>query len=269
MTEAKSWQASSPGWTSAREKRWRINWKKPLAAWKTATRPWKPSSASAAHDLQEPLRKIIGFSDLLEKGFREELGSRGQDLLARIRSATQRMQHLIDNLLAFSRLSERPVKLSKVDLNHVLDTVVGELDAVIRQTNANLQVDNLPTIQSDPLLMEHVFQNLISNALKFRRSDVAPHVRIYQEPPNSDHADGVRIAVEDNDIGFEMEYADRIFRPFQRLHGRSAYEGSGLGLSICKKIVEQQGGRISARSQPGVGSVFFKDLPNPAANSLL
>jgi light-regulated signal transduction histidine kinase (bacteriophytochrome) len=219
-------------------------------------------SFSAAHDLKDPLTKIIAFSHMLENEHRETLGSSGQDLLTRIRNAAQRMRHLIDKLLEYSRFSYRPVVLSPVDLNQVLNNVVSEMESVIGGIGAQIQMEDLPTIQADALLMEHVFQNLIGNALKFRRSDIPIQVRIYQETPHPEHQNWVRIVVEDNGIGFNMEHANSIFQPFLRLHGLNAYEGSGLGLAISKQIIEQHGGKITASSQPGKGSVFFLDLPN-------
>jgi light-regulated signal transduction histidine kinase (bacteriophytochrome) len=213
---------------------------------------------SASHDLQEPLRKIIGFSNLLERSFAGELSDQGRDLIERMRNASQRMEKMIDSLLEFSRVSARPPALKRVALDDVLQNVLQDLEIRIQRTGGQVEVERLPAVQADPALMEHLFLNLIANALKFHRPDAPPQVRIYPVDSGSAQAS---IAVEDNGIGIEPEHAERIFMPFQRLHGKNAYEGSGLGLAISKMIVDQHGGQIRVQSQPGQGSTFLVDLP--------
>lgn len=210
-----------------------------------------------SHDLQEPLRKIQTFGDRLMVRNGEALDETGRDFVERIQSAAERSRLLIDDLLMFSRLSAAEKVFERVDLNSVVKGVVSDLEVLIEQVAGRVEVGALPVIDAHPTQMRQLLQNLIGNALKFRRSDVAPVVDISAEVK----AGQAHVSIADNGIGFDEKYAERIFQVFKRLVGREEYEGSGIGLSVCRKIVEWHGGSISATSTPGVGSVFLVSLP--------
>jgi PAS domain S-box-containing protein len=211
----------------------------------------------ASHDLQEPLRKVQAFGDRLNRKFGDQLGPDGRDYLGRMQQAAGRMQVLINDLLTFSRVTTRGEPFRPTDLQVVVRQVVEDLETRIEQSGASVELNELPTLEADPLQMRQLFQNLIGNALKFRRPEVAPHVRVWSRPLG--HA--FEIAVEDNGIGFDEKYLDRIFTIFQRLHGRGEYEGTGVGLAVCRRIVERHGGTLTARSAPGQGATFLITLP--------
>jgi PAS domain S-box-containing protein len=213
----------------------------------------------ASHDLQEPLRKIQTFSERLRTTYAEVLGTEGRDYLERMNNAAARMRKLIDDLLSYSRISSRAQPFTRVKLEEIAREALGDLESTIKQTGATVTVGELPVIDADPPQMRQLLQNLVSNALKFRRADVAPVVSIQ----GSIDSEGRRceVRVEDNGIGFDEKYLGRLFNLFQRLHGRSQYEGTGIGLAICRKIAERHGGSIRARSTPGQGSTFIVTLP--------
>jgi PAS domain S-box-containing protein len=211
----------------------------------------------ASHDLQEPLRKVQAFGDRLNRKFADQLGPDGRDYLARMQQAAGRMQVLINDLLTFSRVTTRGEPFRPTDLQVVVRQVVEDLETRIEQSGASVELGELPILEADPLQMRQLFQNLIGNALKFRRPEVAPHVRVW----SSQLAHAFEIAVEDNGIGFDEKYLDRIFTIFQRLHGRGEYEGTGVGLAVCRRIVERHGGALTARSAPGEGATFLITLP--------
>jgi len=224
----------------------------------------------ASHDLQEPLRKITSFGERIDKKYGEALGSDGRLYLERMRDAAARMSVLITNLLAFSRLTRRSDALAPTDLNQVVQNALNDLEVKIAETGARLTVAPLPTLQAVPGQMQQLFQNLLANALKFTKPGVPPAIRLSAEPLTPAEREAhrldltrqyVKITLRDNGIGFEPEYAERIFVIFQRLHGRADYEGTGIGLAICKKIVENHGGILWAESQPGQGAAFFVVLP--------
>jgi PAS domain S-box-containing protein len=224
----------------------------------------------AAHDLQEPLRKIQAFGDRLKSKCEEALGDQGRDYLERMQSAAARMQNLIDDLLAFSRVTTKRKPFQPVDLGQVVKEVISDLEGRIQQTCGQVEVAAMPTVDADLLQMRQLFQNLMSNGLKFRRTEEPPVVKIeakilgeMDRPFNGFGHDCplCQITVQDNGIGFEEKYLDRIFEVFQRLHGRQEYEGTGMGLAICRKIAERHGGTITARSQPGTGATFIVTLP--------
>lgn len=222
----------------------------------------------ASHDLQEPLRKIQAFGNRLQDKYRDVLSEQGRDYIERMQSAAHRMQTLIDDLLIFSRLTTRAQPLVPVVLAEVIAEVLSDLEVLIQQTGGYVEVSELLTISADPLQMRQLFQNLIGNALKFRQANEPPYVKIYShiiEQPQS-IADSVstalcQITVEDNGIGFDSKYLDRIFQVFQRLHNRQEYEGTGMGLAICRKIVERHRGTLTAESQLGQGAKFIITLP--------
>lgn len=223
----------------------------------------------ASHDLQEPLRKIQAFGDLLNKEYGALLPDTGQQYLQRMQNAAGRMQTLINDLLAFSRITTKAQPFIPVDLNQVVHGVLLDLEIHIQEVRGQVDVEHLPRIDADPLQMRQLLQNLISNALKFCQPDLPPVIKINAEILNQAIATGdnvetakvCQISVEDNGIGFEEKYLDRIFTVFQRLHYRNEYEGTGVGLAICRKIAERHGGSITAKSKPGSGSTFIVILP--------
>jgi signal transduction histidine kinase len=218
----------------------------------------------ASHDLQEPLRKVKTFGDRIVAKYADKLDDKGRDYFNRMQSATNRMQNLIDGLLTFSRVTTKANPFEAVDLNTLTTDVIGDLETRVEQTGGRIEVDDLTTVEADPLQMRQLMQNLIGNALKFSRENEPPVVKVHGEMlHDSEDGDGevYQITVEDNGIGFEEEYSDRIFGVFQRLHGRQEYEGTGIGLSICKRIVERHEGSIIAKSAPGQGASFIVTLP--------
>ena len=218
-------------------------------------------AAVASHDLQEPLRKIRNFGGLLERKFADKIGEEGADYLSRIRNAVGRMQSLIDALLSYSHVTRSRLPFETVSLGGIVHEVVSDLDVLIESKGARLHVEELPTIEADPIQMRQLFQNLISNSLKFAPDHEPSRVRIHSEVLKQPKAGCVRIFVEDNGIGFDEKYAERIFYPFERLHSRAAYEGAGMGLAICRKIVERHGGVIEAKGLPGKGATLLITLP--------
>ncbi len=213
----------------------------------------------ASHDLQEPLRKVTAFGNMLKQEYGGSLGDHGGDYLERILNSNKRMQSLLSALLEYSRLSTRTASFEEVALTKVIKEVLSDLEVRIQQTGGEVHVGELPLIQADPTQMRQLFQNLIGNALKFHKQDEKPFVKVSCIPENNGFA---QIVVEDNGIGFEEQYLEKIFAPFQRLHGKSSlYEGTGMGLAICKKIIERHGGSIIAQSEPDKGSVFTVRLP--------
>ncbi len=217
----------------------------------------------ASHDLQEPLRKVRAFGDRLEVKCAAALNEQGRDYLQRMQNAAARMQDLISDLLTFSRITTRGQPFVPVDLAQVAQEVASDLETRIEQVQGRVSVGSLPTLDADPLQMRQLLQNLIGNALKFHREGVPPVVAVRAEvTPGASPAEATcRLVIEDNGAGFDMEQADRIFGMFQRLHGRGEYEGSGVGLAICRKIAERHGGAIEAQSTPGRGSTFTVTLP--------
>lgn len=217
----------------------------------------------ASHDLQEPLRKIQAFGNLLEDEYGPILGEEGQTYLDRMRNAASRMQGLINDLLTFSRVTTKALPFSPVDLNLIAREVVIDLETLVQATHGKVTIEPLPTIEADPLQMRQMLQNLLSNALKFHKPGVPPVVNISAQA-QVDAQTGEElylIAVKDNGIGFDEKYLDRIFTVFQRLHGRGEYEGTGIGLAVVRKIVARHGGTITARSSVGEGSTFLATLP--------
>lgn len=224
----------------------------------------------ASHDLQEPLRKIEAFGDRLQRKCSSELSEEAALSLDRIRSSARRMRDLIEDLLTYSRVTSKAQPFEMCDLRSVVNEVISDLHVQIKETGGDVQVDDLPVLQADATQMRQLLQNLIGNALKFHRKDTAPMVavsaRVVSGSPQGRTAsprlgEMCELTVSDNGIGFEMKYADRIFGIFQRLHGRSEYEGTGIGLATCRKIAERHGGKISVASEPGKGTTFTVTLP--------
>jgi signal transduction histidine kinase len=219
----------------------------------------------ASHDLQEPLRKILMFSDRLFQKYQHVL----QDdvrLINRIQSSAERMQALIIDILAFSRLSIDKTNFVKSDLRNIVQEILTEMDDEVVSKKATVRIDNLPVLPVNPRLMRMLFHNLISNALKYCRKDLPPQIRIFSENSfvvNNRDKKYCRIFVEDNGIGFDQKYSEEIFGMFKRLHHDSEFSGTGIGLALCKKIVEQHNGFIAAQSQLNNGSKFIVSLPIP------
>jgi len=214
---------------------------------------------SATHDLQEPLLKMIFYSDFLEKEVAPQLDAKGREYLQKICAGAYRMLHIMEQLRELSRIGMAEKPFEKINLESVLHEVVSDLDMRISEAGARVEMSSLPLIEGDKTQMRQLFQNLISNALKFRRpGGVTPRVVIEGRSAGQGMAE---ILVEDNGIGFDEKYLDRIFKPFQRLHGANEYEGSGIGLAICQKIVLRHKGGITAKSAPGKGTVFIISLP--------
>ncbi len=214
----------------------------------------------ASHDLQEPLRKIDAFSESLRRHLGSQVTPEAEDYLERMQSAARRMRAMIDGLLELSRVNSRGRDFDQVDLTLVAGEALANLEARVHVTGGEVSIDPLPVIEADALQMRQLFQNILANALKFHRKDTPPRVKV-SGAVNGGEAPAVTIDIADNGIGFDEKNAGRIFQPFARLHGRSEYEGTGMGLAIVEKIVERHRGQIDVRSTPGVGSVFTITLP--------
>jgi len=216
----------------------------------------------ASHDLQEPLRKIVVFGERLKEKCSETLVDESRDYLDRMQKAAMRMQTLINDLLTFSRVTSKARPFAPVSLATVAQEVVGDLEARIEQVQGRVDIGTLPVIDAEELQMRQVLQNLIGNALKFRRPEVPPVVTVAARKfTDESGSEMCELTVCDNGIGFEEKYLDRIFNVFQRLHSRAEFEGNGMGLAIVKKIALYHGGDITAKSQPGIGTTFILTLP--------
>ncbi|RYZ48362.1 MAG: hybrid sensor histidine kinase/response regulator, partial [Chitinophagaceae bacterium] len=217
----------------------------------------------ASHDLKEPLRKIQFFGSLIMDG--AALDEKTTVYLDKIIRSSQRMSQLISDLLSFARLSEE-MAFTESNINAIIEDILFDLELSIREKGAVVEVQPIPLLQVMPALIRQLFQNLISNALKFTRPGIAPQIRIWAARAGKDH---VNIFIADNGIGFDEKYKDKIFTLFQRLHAREAYEGTGIGLTIAKKIVEKHNGRIAVNSHPGEGTTFVITLPAQQPGNLL
>lgn len=228
----------------------------------------------ASHDLKEPLRKITSFGSRLQERLEGKLNENDMLYLERMVSAAYRMHAMIEDLLAFARVTTAAKPNAPVDLEELAREVISDLEARLVQTGGRIEVGDLPVIEADALQMRQLLQNLLGNALKFHRPEVPPLIRVTAEivpaapdgkeaaaRQNAPDCERVVLRVADNGIGFDLHNLERIFRPFERLHGRSEYEGSGMGLAICQKIVERHKGQITAESVKGQGSTFLVTLP--------
>ena len=213
----------------------------------------------ASHDLQEPLRKIIAFGDRLVIKFGSVLNDTGKDYVERMQKSALRMKGLIDDLLQFSRVTMRSTPFQEIDLNEVISEVLSDLEVQIERTKGRVEVDILPKIEGGKFQMRQLFQNLISNGLKYHSDEVAPVIKVKYVGFDKDLEE---IHFQDNGKGFDEKHLDRIFRPFERLHGHSEYGGTGMGLAICYKIVTHHKGLITAKSQPNEGATFIVKLPS-------
>jgi len=214
----------------------------------------------ASHDLQEPLRVIVSYLQFLEKLYKESLDEKGQDFINRTINATRRLQSMIQSLLLYSRLTTKKKQFSNCSTRDILDAVQENMQHRIAETKTELLFGNLPEVYGDRAQLERLFQNLISNSIKFC-PDKKPRIEIEAGPLSSENT--YTFAVRDNGIGISPEFHERIFEIFQRLHSRTEFEGTGIGLSACKKIVERHGGTISISSEEGAGSTFYFTLPGP------
>lgn len=211
----------------------------------------------AAHDLQEPLRKIQAFGDRLITKYGSNLQPEGHDYLHRMLASAKRMRRLIDDLLTYSRVTTKAKPFERVELDLVLKEVLADLEFRMEQVKGHVESSPLPAIDADSSQMRQMLQNLIANALKFHRPDTPPVVKVEA----SVYGGKCVISVTDNGIGFEEKYLDRIFTIFQRLHGKQEYEGTGVGLAVCRRIAERHGGSITAKSALGQGATFLITLP--------
>jgi len=228
----------------------------------------------ASHDLQEPIRKIRIFSNRIAEKYYEQIGDEGKVYIDKMQLACSRMQNLIGDILAFSKISVTKDSLELSDMNKLLDEVVIEMELPILEKKAKLSIDKLPSVYVNPVLIKSLFQNLISNSLKYSKDNEAPVIRIsggidksykLNDQP-SESVKYCRIYVQDNGIGFDQQYAEQIFTMFTRLHVNTEYAGTGIGLAICKKIVEEHSGYISAKSEINKGTTFTISLPINSLN---
>lgn len=223
----------------------------------------------SSHDLQEPLRKIRTFSDLLYSKYKSSLDDVAVRYISRIQKSAERMQGLITDILEFSKVSYDSNSFIPTDLNVLVNEVIADLEPTVMQKKATFNIKPLPSIEVKPGLMRPLMSNLIENALKYSKKDVAPEISIYAETNTRKKSELIKtnqkefckIFVKDNGIGFDQKYADQIFDMFVRLHGNSEYEGSGIGLALCKQIAEKHQGFISALSKENEGATFIISLP--------
>ncbi|MCH8489567.1 MAG: PAS domain-containing protein [Oceanicaulis sp.] len=229
------------------------------AALERSNRELDRCATVASHDLQEPLRKISAFASLLARRYEDQIDADGRQSLAYLVDAAMRMRRLIDDLLAYSRTSNRELEFGPVDLSALFATTLDELSLMVAEARAEIECGPLPTVQADLTLMRLLLQNLLSNALKYRKG---AHVRIVVRAERDGEA--WRITVADDGIGFDPRFAEKVFAPFQRLHNREAFSGTGIGLAICQQAVERHGGRIWVDTEPGFGARFHFTLPDRA-----
>ena len=217
----------------------------------------------ASHDLQEPLRMVASYTQLLERRYAAQLDQVAREFIGYAVDGAKRMQQFITGLLSYSRVGTEPRVLEEVNLQEVFEAAIANLRMVIEETGAKVDAHELPMVRGDARQLTQLLQNLIGNALKFRKPDVPPHVEVAAVPDG----DFCRVSVRDNGIGLDPKFRERVFVIFQRLHTRDEYEGTGLGLAICKKIVERYGGRIWVESKEGEGATFFFTLPAAATRT--
>lgn len=226
----------------------------------------------ASHDLQEPLRKVITYSSMLLRDYKHNIDHRGQDFLNNMQGASQRMQNLINDILEYSKLSKAEVQYAPANLQLIIEEVLLNLEVATAESKAKITIaQKLPVIEANTGQMKQLFQNIISNALKFKKPDQIPEISISFEikagkdigkvPGTMMHENYCVLYIRDNGIGFTQEYNTKIFTLFQKLNNSTVYRGTGIGLAMCKKIVEQHNGNISAAGKPNEGSLFTIELP--------
>jgi light-regulated signal transduction histidine kinase (bacteriophytochrome) len=211
----------------------------------------------ASHDLQEPLRKVIFYSDYFQSKLATHLDEKSTVYLKGMMDASHRMRILIKDLLAFSQVDKQALDLKPVNLDAIMKEAVSDFEVIIKEKNAVVTMTSLPEIEGDETMLRRLFENLLSNGLKYSRDDVPPVISINAIPQN----ESVEIEFRDNGIGFEEEFLPKMFTLFQRLHGKEKFAGTGLGLAICRKIAEMHHGSITATSRLNIGSSFFVSLP--------
>jgi light-regulated signal transduction histidine kinase (bacteriophytochrome) len=227
---------------------------------------------AASHDMQEPIRKIQFFSDRLQAELGNALSERQQHLFQRLQNASDRMRTLIDDLLTYSRVSRGSLEFTEVDLNQKLQLVLGDLELQVQEKHAQIHADNLPVVKGNSRQLQQLFQNIINNALKYSKENEPSRIDIFYElvrgmevKPELPSEEGNKkfhlIIIRDNGIGFKQNDAERIFNVFTRLHGASEYKGTGVGLSIARKVIENHKGYVWAESEPGKGAAFKILLP--------
>jgi signal transduction histidine kinase len=239
-----------------------------IASLESANKDLDRFAFMASHDLQEPLRKIRMFSDRLHLKYQSILDEDGRTNILRIQKAAERMQNLITDILTFSKIAVDKAAFVETDINLLIDEVLVDLDEEVKTKNARIIIDKIPVLSVNPGLIKPLFQNLIGNALKYCKKDVPPLIRITHELNNQLNGKSkelkdkyCKIMIQDNGIGFDQKYAEEIFGMFKRLHHNTEFQGTGIGLALCKKIVEQHKGYISARSKVNEGSTFIISLP--------
>jgi PAS domain S-box-containing protein len=223
----------------------------------------------ASHDLKEPVRKIKTFHNRIKESFNEQLPDQVNLYLERINTATDRMYSMIDGILNYSKLNHSRPKFESVDLNQLIRTIESDLEILVQQKHASILTQNLMVIHADKVLIYQLFYNLILNSLKFAKKDQPILINISSKVVKKDDVQFNKISISDNGIGFEQEFADSIFETFTRLNPADEYEGTGLGLALCKKIVERHGGSISAKAKPGEGAKFIILLPVASSTTQL
>lgn len=212
----------------------------------------------ASHDLQEPLRKIILYSDYLLNKYIDKVDKKGESYLKNMIDASHRMRNLIEDILAFSQVNNKKLDLKPIDLNKIAQDCITDLEVIVAEKSARISVNELPIIEADAALIRQLFYNILSNALKYSKDNVPAKITITCKQSGNGE---VILSFRDNGIGFEEKYADKIFTLFQRLHGKQSYKGTGLGLAICRKIVQLHNGKIEAKSELDKGATFIVTLP--------
>jgi two-component system, sensor histidine kinase and response regulator len=211
-----------------------------------------------SHDLKAPLRSILRLGDFLQQDYGEQLGEKGQGYINKMSVVTHRMSKMIDDFLEFSQINEGAKPFETLDLKEIIQRAIDNLQVSIKETKGIIHIGDLPAVKGEPLLLLQLFQNLIANGLKFHKSEEPPVIKICGQSTNNEFCE---IFVEDNGIGFDEKYAEKIFLPLERLVSKDKYEGSGIGLATCKKIADHHKGTITCRSQPGKGAKFILSLP--------
>ena len=227
-----------------------------LAELKRSNQELEQFAYVASHDLQEPLRMVASYTQLLQRRYQDKLDDDANDFIHFAVDGANRMKALIDDLLSYSRISTRGREFKPTDINKVIENAASDLQMLIEEEGATLSWDAMPTVMADEMQLVQLFQNLLRNAIKFR-NDAPPEISVHAAQNNGEWV----FSVSDNGIGIEEQYFERIFIIFQRLHGKEEFSGTGIGLAVCKKIVERHGGRIWVASQPGFGSDFYFSIP--------
>jgi signal transduction histidine kinase len=218
----------------------------------------------AAHDLQEPLRKIHVFGDLLKQSSAEESSPKNQRNMDRMLASTKRAQTYLNDLLNYSQIRSKSQPTTPVNLNKLIKDVLLHFSLAINKTKAQVETGALPTVIADPYMMRQLFQNLIGNALKFTKAGQPPKIKIYSRPGENGFFE---LVIQDEGIGFNTSYLNNMVKPFKKLHGKDQYEGGGMGLTICMKVVRVHGGQLTANSKPGKGAQFIIHLPKESSRN--